>query len=62
MVSGLVLVRAEVAQRGVHAQRVVEGFDVVADPESGDVASREDVLLDELELDRADRRLEAALS
>ncbi len=35
---------------------IVEGFDVVENPESGDVASREDVLLDELELDRADRR------
>jgi hypothetical protein len=41
----------------VHAQRVVERLDVVEDPEPGDVAGREDVLLDELELDRPDRGL-----
>jgi len=50
MVGGFVFVGAEVAERAVHAQRVIEGFDVVEDPEPGDVASREDVPLDELEL------------
>jgi len=57
MVGGFVLVGAEAAERCVHAQRVVERLDVVEDPEPGDVAGREDVLLDELELDRPDRGL-----
>lgn len=53
MVGGFVLVGAEVVERGVHPPRVVEGLDVVEDPEPGDVAGREDVLLDEFEFDRA---------
>ena len=57
MVSGLVLVRAEVAERAVHAQQVIQGLDVVDDAEPSDVAVGEDVLLDELELDRPYRRL-----